>query len=98
MQFAVAHQNESGIVRYLRPLVKVKGQRISPLDTFEPGSQLRNQHGQGPKCAVDMKPELLTRGNLGDSGKVVDSARVHRTSAAHHEKGLQSCCSIGGNR
>ncbi len=45
-----------------------------------------------------MEPELLGLGDLGECGKIVDGADVHRPRGADHQEGRGSLGAIGGNR
>ena len=66
MQHAIAHENESGVVGRLSPLMKIERQRIGALDSREPRREIGRQHGKRAKGAVDVEPELLA---ARDSGK-----------------------------
>ncbi len=74
MQFAVAHQQKTGVVGHLPPLVKIEGQGIGTLNARKLRRKIRGQHGQCAEGAVDVETNCFA---LRQS-----SARAARSSIA----------------
>src|ERR1017187_4926027 len=70
MQPAVAHQNESGVIGHLAPLMKIECQRVRAFYALEPRRQIRSQNRQRAIRAVDVEPEPLARAEAGKGVEV----------------------------
>jgi hypothetical protein len=86
MQHAVAHQNESGVVGHLAPLMKIEGQRVRALDALEPRRQIRSQNRQRAKRAIHVEPKPLAAADAGQGVQIVDRPGVDGAGRAHHQE------------
>ena len=66
MQLTITHQNKSCIVRYLAPLVKIKGNGIGAFNARQLWGNICGQHAQRAKSAIHMKPDTETRCDVGN--------------------------------
>ena len=94
MQHAVAHQNESGVIGRLAPLMKIESQRIRALDAFEPRRQIRSQNRQRAARAIDVEPEPFATADGGQSVEVVDGPGVDRAGRSHHQERREAGAAI----
>ena len=97
MQHAVAHQNESGVIGHLAPLMKIESQRVRALDALEPGRQIRSQNRQRAIGAVHVEPEPLALANAGQRVEVIDGPRVDGAGGSHHEERHEARAAIRVN-
>ena len=84
MQNAVAHQDESSVIGHLAPLVKIEGERVRALDSFEPRRQFRSQHRERAARTVHVKPKPLATAQDRQCFEVVNGSGVDCAGCSHH--------------
>src|ERR1700686_5176062 len=79
MQNTVSNQDKTRVVRNLPPLVEIEGDRVCTFDSSEARRNSRCEHRESAISAVHMKPKPLSLRNIGNIGKIIDGAGIHRT-------------------
>src|ERR1700686_5860073 len=98
MQHAVAHQNESSVIRHLAPLVKIESERVRALDSLEPRRQIRSQNRQRATRTVDVKPKPLATAQAGQGVQVINGSGADSSGGSYHQKRRQARASISFDR
>src|SRR5690606_24482465 len=75
----------AGAVREKEALVWIERERVSAREAFEERAELRAGVEEGAVSAVDVVPESLARGEIGDGVEGVDGAGVRRARARRDE-------------
>ncbi len=99
MQYAVAHQNETGVIGHLAPLVKVERQRIRALNSVQAGSKFGGQYGERALQAPSTWNQRFSRRER--SAKALKSSIapcIHAASRSDQQKGRKPGAAIGLNR
>ena len=89
MDLAPADQDAARVVLDVQPLVKVEGERIRPLDAGELRPQLRIEGRQRAEGAVDVQPQVLCGGEVGERGEIVDRAGAPVPAVPITQNGLK---------
>src|SRR5687767_6113802 len=90
----ILHQETARSVGEEHPLVWIEGDRVGPLDTTQPTSSPFGQLEEAAVCAVDVEPDLLAFGDLGDAFQRIDGPGVDRPGARHHHEWAEAARSV----
>ena len=98
MQRRIAHQQEAGVVGDVGPLVEVEGDRLGALEA--PGQRLQRgrQRGQRPEGAVDVQPQSLGGGDVGERVEIVEGAEIDRAGGADDQERGQAGGAVAVDR
>ena len=77
----VAHQEIARVIGHLAPFVEIEGDGIRPLDAAEQRRQIRRHQGQRAIGRIDVEPDPLALGEIGNSGEIVHRTDIHRAGA-----------------
>ena len=83
MRGGIAYQKETRVVGHVRPLVQVEGDRLRPLHAAQKGTQARRESGQCTEGTVDVEPQFLGRGDIGNAVEIVDRTGLILSPDAH---------------
>ena len=96
--FGAAHQRAAGVDRDAQPLVRVEGQRVGALHAAVAGGQRRVEHPEGAVGPVDVEPQPLGGGDLGERVERIDRAGVHGSRRAHQQRRRRAGGAVGRDR
>src|SRR6516225_9740370 len=97
MQVAVPHQNTTCIVWYMHPFVKIKSDRVCPVNPLQPRPQGLTQCAQSTKSAVHVEPDLLSGRQVRQPVQVVNGTSVYRPRRSNDAERLQTGIAIVDN-
>ena len=82
--FTVSHQQATGIVLDMHPLMEVECERIRPLNALKTGPELLGEYRKRAERAVHMKPETFRLAKGGETLEVINSTGTNRARGSHH--------------
>jgi hypothetical protein len=92
--FAIAHDEEAGIIGHLAPFVEIKRNRIRALKSRQPRREHRRENPERPEGAVDVKPDSLVAAQRAQRRQIVDGADVHRSGRTDDKERRQPAAAI----
>ncbi len=98
MSDTVSHQDESGVVRHLRPFMEIEGNRIRAFDAIEARCNVGSQYRQRAIGAIDVEPQIFLLCEIGYRRQRIDCTYVNRAGGGGDEEWLQAGSLVGGNR
>ena len=98
MRLRVADQQEARVVGNMRPLVQIEGDRLGALDAGHQRAQALGERGQRAERPVDVEPELVRLGDVGDGVEIVHGAGVDRARGADDQERQVPLAAVLGDR
>ena len=95
---ALTHEEASGLVGLVKPLVRVERDRVGRLDPAEPLPATLGEHREAAVRGVDMEPDATLRADGGNLLQRIDRARIGRTRIRDDEERPTPRGSIGLHR
>ena len=95
---AVARHQAAGAVGQEEPLVRIERHGVGALDAGHGGATALGEQEEAAVGRVDVQPEPLGGGEVGEGAQVVDRAGVHRARGADHQERREAGGAIGGDR
>ncbi len=83
----VLDEHTTAFVGHAQPLVPIERHRVGPLDPCKRQPELGQHRPEGTNRPVDVEPELLALGDIGQRVEVVDRPHVDRTGMTDDRKG-----------